>query len=129
MRWRARRDSNSRPSGSKPFDLLIYFAKSCNLARGVANRTDSASWGKFLQPTFSIISSFVAIRRGIATVFRNLRDIFVTAPHDLPFAWKSGVTHVVNLAALASVSICQRHVSTSALYDMAYCLRPKYPRE
>src|SRR6266566_3748668 len=26
-----------------------------NLARGVANRTESASWGKFPQPTFSFL--------------------------------------------------------------------------
>ena len=30
-----------------------------NLARGVANRTDSASWGKFLQPTFSFLYCYV----------------------------------------------------------------------
>jgi hypothetical protein len=47
-----------------------------NLARGVANRTESASWsnsGKQLS------LSFVAFYRRIAVVFHDLRDIFVTA--------------------------------------------------
>ena len=30
-----------------------------NLARGVANRTDSASWGKFLQPAFSFLYCYL----------------------------------------------------------------------
>src|SRR5580700_7539907 len=30
-----------------------------NLARGVANRTDSASWGKFLQPAFSCLYCYL----------------------------------------------------------------------
>jgi hypothetical protein len=47
-----------------------------NLARGVANRLDSASWGKF--PKQPLSRSFVVIYHGIAVVFRALRDIFVT---------------------------------------------------
>src|SRR6266480_815755 len=31
-----------------------------NLARGVANRTDSASWGKFPQPAFSFIRCYLS---------------------------------------------------------------------
>jgi hypothetical protein len=30
-----------------------------NLARGVANRTESASWGKFLQTTFSFFYCYL----------------------------------------------------------------------
>src|SRR5882762_528123 len=30
-----------------------------NLARGVVNRTDSASWGKFLQPAFSFLYCYL----------------------------------------------------------------------
>ena len=31
-----------------------------NLARGVANRTNSASWGKFSQPAFSFIRCYLS---------------------------------------------------------------------
>jgi hypothetical protein len=46
-----------------------------NLARGVANRTDSASWDKSLQAAFS----FIVICCIFAVAFCNLRNIFVTA--------------------------------------------------
>ena len=44
--WRARGDSNSRPSGSWPFDLFCQILPE-------ANRTDSASWGNSVQSAFS----------------------------------------------------------------------------
>jgi hypothetical protein len=47
-----------------------------NLARGVANRTDSASWGKSLQAAFSFLYFTCCI---FAVAFCNLRYIFVTA--------------------------------------------------
>ena len=47
-----------------------------NLARGVANRADSASWGKFPQPALSFL---LVVCRLFAAVFRTLRYIFVTA--------------------------------------------------
>jgi hypothetical protein len=47
-----------------------------NLARGVDNRTESESWGKFLQPAFS--PSFIVICGAFAAVSCNLRYIFVT---------------------------------------------------
>jgi hypothetical protein len=47
-----------------------------NLARGMANRTKSASWANFCK---LLSPSFVAIYRRIAVVFHDLRDIFVTA--------------------------------------------------
>jgi len=46
-----------------------------NLARGVANRTESASWYNFRKP---LSPSFVALGFTIAAIFRNLRYIFVT---------------------------------------------------
>ena len=47
-----------------------------NLARGVANRTKSASWGNSRKP---LSPSFVVVCRTFAADFCNLRYIFVTA--------------------------------------------------
>jgi hypothetical protein len=46
-----------RPGGFELPTFWFLAARSTlpNLARGVANRTDSASWGKFSQTTFSFI--------------------------------------------------------------------------
>jgi hypothetical protein len=46
-----------------------------NLARGVANRANSASWNKLPQTIFSFIWRHLL---HIAAVFRDLRDILVT---------------------------------------------------
>jgi hypothetical protein len=50
MRWRAR-GGLELPT----FWFVAVRPTLPNLARGVANRTDSASWGKFLQTAFSFI--------------------------------------------------------------------------
>jgi hypothetical protein len=47
-----------------------------NLARGVANRTDSASWGKFPQNHFPLL--LLSSTTGLPLFYRALRDIFVT---------------------------------------------------
>ncbi len=57
-----------------------------NLARGVANRTESASWGKFQQLTFSFLQipatyfllPLLPCAAFFAAAFRTLRYIFVT---------------------------------------------------
>ncbi len=50
-----------------------------NLARGVANRTESASWGKFQQLTFSFLLRYIFVtvarfrlQRRIAAVIRQI---------------------------------------------------------
>ncbi len=47
----------ARPEGLEPPTLCFEAVRSTlpNLARGVANRADSASWGKFPQPAFSFV--------------------------------------------------------------------------
>ena len=70
LKWRARGDSNSRPSASKPFELLCQILPEEWLIEWIQQvGTNSRN---LLSP------SFVAIGRRIATVFRNLRDISVT---------------------------------------------------
>src|SRR5260370_34797256 len=48
----------ARPAGLEPAPFCLEAVRSTlpNLARGVANRADAASWGKFPQTTFSFIS-------------------------------------------------------------------------
>ena len=66
----ARGDSNSRPSGSKPFDPLCQILPEEWLIERI--QQVGADSGKPLSP------SFVVIYHGIAVVFRALRGIFVT---------------------------------------------------
>jgi hypothetical protein len=68
--WCARRDSNSRPSGSKSLDLLCQILPEEWLIERI--QQVGANSGKPLSP------SFVVIYHGIAVVFRALRDMFVT---------------------------------------------------
>src|SRR5216683_8292921 len=70
LRWRARRDSNPRPSASKPFDLLCQILPEEWLIERI--QRVGATSRKLLSP------SFVAICFTIAGVFRALRYIFVT---------------------------------------------------
>jgi hypothetical protein len=47
----------ARPEGFEPPTLCLEAVRPIlpNLARGVANRAESASWGKFPEPTFSFL--------------------------------------------------------------------------
>jgi hypothetical protein len=51
----------ARPVGLEPTTSCLEAIRTIlpNLARGVANRTDSASWGKFLQPAFSCLYCYL----------------------------------------------------------------------
>ena len=51
----------ARPEGLEPPTLCFEAVRPTllNLARGVANRTDSASWGKFLQLAFSFLYCYL----------------------------------------------------------------------
>jgi hypothetical protein len=70
-KWRARRDSNSRPSGSKPFDLLSQILPEEWLIERI--QQVGATSCNLLSP------SFIPICGIFAAVFCNLRYIFVTA--------------------------------------------------
>jgi hypothetical protein len=66
-----------RPVGFEPTTSCLEAVRVIlpNLARGVANRTESASWAnsrKLPSPTFAFIC------RTFVAVFRDLRYIFVT---------------------------------------------------
>jgi hypothetical protein len=65
-----------------------------NLARGVANRTDSASWGNSVQSAFSSLS---ALCFAIAAIFRVLRYSLVTGSRFAEFTSTSTafIKHVV----------------------------------
>src|SRR6266478_7523021 len=69
-RWRARRDSNPRPSASKPFELLCQILPEEWLIE--RNQQVGANSSNLLSP------SFVAVCRIFAAAFRTLRYIFVT---------------------------------------------------
>ena len=51
----------ARPARLELATLCLEAVRSTlpNLARGVANRTDSASWGKFPQPAFSFLYCYL----------------------------------------------------------------------
>ncbi len=71
LRWRARRDSNPRPSASKPFDLLCQILPEEWLIERI--QQVGANSRNLLSP------SFIFVCRLFAAVFRTLRYIFVTA--------------------------------------------------
>jgi hypothetical protein len=69
--WCDRRDSNSRTSGSKSFDLLCQILPE----EWLVDRIQQVGANSRSKP---LSRSFVVIYHGIAVVFRALRDIFVT---------------------------------------------------